>query len=96
MLSNLLALGSAIGGGAIDKALGGGNSAAPAAPISNTASFGPIDFGSNYYGSDAVAAAPSIADAKSGSASRWIPWIVGGVVALALAALVLFGRRRKN
>jgi hypothetical protein len=77
----------------IAGAIGGGGKA-PAGPISNTANFGAVNFGAKYIGSDAVAAAPTIIAAEDKSWTKYIPWAVGGVVAL--FALILFAGRRRN
>lgn len=76
--------------------LGGGSDATPIAPpIPNnqTASFGSVSFGAKYAGDEAVKAAPAIVAAESGGWTRFLPWIVAGVVGL-FAILFLGARRR--
>jgi|GEM_PF-3354660 hypothetical protein len=102
MIPGLLALGSAIGGKAIDKALGlgGGDGgaagvAAPAAPpVNNAANFGPVSFGARYIGDAAVKEAPAIIAAEDRTWTKAVPWIVGGVVALFAFVAVLGSRKR--
>ena len=83
-----------VASGLLGKKKGGG-SAEAAAPISTTISMGPATFGGHFLGTDAIKAAPAIGDAQAGSAARWIPWVVGGVVALVLGALFLRRPRAK-
>ena len=88
-------MGGAGGGG------GGGSPApapVPAGPIENKASFGPVTFGAKYLGDSAVKQAPAIIAAEDKSLGKYIPWAVGGVVALVALVLVLpaFLRRRKG
>ena len=100
MIPGLLALGSTIGGKLIDGALGGGGSgaAAPvAAPVTNTATFAPVNFGARHLGDAAVKEAPAVISAENRTWTKFIPWIVGGLVAvLALALLPSLLRRRKG
>ncbi len=88
---------AATAGAGIISGLGSKKSGgAAAAPIQNTGSFGPVTFGARYYGSDAVKAAPAITAAQNDSVSRWLPWVVGIVAAAVAAVLIFTGRRRKN
>ena len=74
-------------------ALGGGNKA-PDGPLSNTGTFGNVTFGAKYIGSDAVAAAPTIIQAENQSWTKYIPWMIGGGVAL--FALLFLGLRKRK
>lgn len=80
---------------------GGGSAPAPApvpaGPIENKASFGPVTFGAKYIGDAAVKQAPAVIAAENKSWTKYIPWAVGGVVALAaLVLLPVLLRRRKG
>lgn len=77
---------SQMGGG------GGGGAASPMATPSNT-NFGAVTFGAKNIGTDAINAQPLLADAQAGNTwQRFIPWMVGGLVAV-FALIVLSGRR---
>ena len=76
---------------------GGGGSSAPdiAPPVNVSSQMGDVRFGDKILGSDALAAAPSIADAQSGSVVRWLPWAIGGAVVLVLGLALIHRRARK-
>lgn len=72
--------------------MGGGGGAAPAAPagpIDNKANFGPVNFGAKYLGDSAVKQAPAVIAAENQSWTKFLPWIVGGVVSLFALVLIL-------
>lgn len=77
---------------------GAGGAAAPAPDaIDNTATFGAVNFGNKYIGDTAVKAAPAIITASESAPSwtKFLPWIVAGVVALFAVILIPFGARRR-
>lgn len=78
---------------------GAGGAAAAATPdaIDNTANFGAVNFGNKYIGDTAVKAAPAIITASDSSPSwtKFLPWIVVGVVGLFAVILIPFGARRR-
>ena len=67
-------------------------SAPPSQPINNTANFGPVNFGARYIGDAAVAEAPDVIAAENREWTKFIPWIVGGFVAV--LALALWPRKK--
>lgn len=92
---------SIVGGKAIDAALSGGGGggggalpAAPAGPVNTTANFGPVNFGARYIGDAAVKEAPAVIAAENREWTKFIPWIVGGVVALFAAVAFVATRKR--
>ena len=76
-------------------ALGGGGKAE--APVSNTATFGNVSFGPKIIGDSALKAAPAIITAQESAPSwtKYLPWIVAGVVGLFAVILIPFGARRR-
>ena len=95
----LLAAAAPLAQGLLSGAGGGGNAPAalppPAAPIEQTTSFGAVSFGAKYVGDSAVKEAPAILSAENKSWTKYLPWIVGGVVALFAILLIPFGARRR-
>ncbi len=86
-----------LAGSVLNAAGGGGGGSAPApvaAPIDNTVTFAPVTFGARYLGDSAVKQAPAVIAAENRTWTKFIPWIVGGIVAV--FAAVAFAATRKR
>jgi len=95
MLNALLGVaGSFLGGGGGGGLLSGGTPSPPPAPIDtkNEATFGAVTFGNKYIGDTAVKQSATNEAIAAGGVARWLPWAIGGLVAI--VALIVFGRSR--